>query len=318
MQSVEDLGARILNVVVDYFDYFRERPSHLAWVMMNYELIHRVGNYSPNPKDAILEVAEGLSEDDGNLLYDAWGVTVSNDCEFPDTNPNIPLESKCNRTMDEWVELFTNPSYRFKSLFPDEFAVKDDLLCTIGTGYNWNNDGFVANVGPSGVDNDLFAGYTRSEASIDLSIRGKILEVRLDPRVREKADSYLREAYNVAERIYSGEDWLEAVNPRVKAERKERKRIDGELEALLAKLPEDVRSGLDIGKFQIKKTTASEPKERKHYPLSEHSNLVRMPANAHQSYVIAGIEIARNIVANLNERQESQRFAREFLEQRVV
>jgi len=306
MQTVGDLGSRILDVVVGNFDYFRERPSHLAWAMMNYELIHRVGDDSPSPKDAILEVAEGLSEQDGNLLYDAWNVTVSNGCEFPDANPNIPLESKRNRTMDEWTELFTNPLYRFKSLFPDEFAVKDNLLCTIRTGHNWNVDGFIANVGPSGVDNDLFAGYTRSEDSIDSGIRGKILEVRLDQRVREKAD-----AYSVAKRIYSGEDWLEAVNPKAKAEREK-------LEALLAKLPEDVRSELDIDKFRTNKTTASEPKERKHYPLSEYSNLVRMPANAHQSYVTAGIEIASNIVANPNERQESQRFAREFLEQRAV
>lgn len=317
MRAVKDLGARILDVVVQNFDYFRERPSHLAWAMMNYELIHRVGNYNTNPKDAILEVGEELSEEDGNLLYDAWGVTVSNGCEFPDTNPNIPLESKRNRTMDEWIELFTNPSYRFKSLFPDEFAVKNYLLCTIGTGYDWNNEGFVANVGPLGVDNDLFAGYTRSEASIDAGIRGKILEVRLDSRVREKADAYLREAYSVAERIYSGEDWLEALNPRAKTEREERKKIDGELEALLAKLPEDVRSELDIGKFRRKEANAPELKERKHYPLSEYSNLVRMPANSHQSYVTAGIEIARNIVANPNERQKSQRFARKFLERRA-
>ena len=318
MQSVGYLGAKILDVVANNFDYFKERPAHLAWAMMNYELIHRVGDYSPNPKDAILKVAEGLSEEDGNLLYDAWGVTVSTGCEFPDTNPNIPLESKRNKTMEEWVELFTNPPYRFKSLFPDEFAVKDYLLCTIGTEYNWNNQGFIANVGPSGVDNDIFAGYTRSEDSIDVDIRGKILEVRLNPKIRDKADTYLRETYNVAGRIYSGEDWIEAINPRAKKEREERERMNGELEALLARLPEDVRSELDIGKLQRKEGNVSEPKERKHYPLSEYSNLVRMPANAHQSYVTTGIEIARNIVANPNEPQESQRFAKDFLEQRAT
>ena len=318
MKSVVDLGARILDVVVVDFDYFRKRPPHLAWAMMNYELIHRISNYNPNPKDAILKVVDGLSTEDGNLLYDAWGVTISVGCEFPDTNPNIPIESKRNKTMNEWVKLFTNPLYRFKSLFPNEFAVKDYLLCTIGTGYSWNNDGFVTNVGSSGVDNNLFAGYTRSETSIDVKIREKILKVRLDPRVREKADLYLREAHSVAERIYSGEDWLEALNPRVKLAREKKEIFDKKLESLLGKLPEDVLSKLEICNLQKKKTIVSEPKERKHYPLSEYSNLVRMPANAHQSYVTTGIEIAREIVANPNEPRESQRFAKEFLEQRVA
>jgi hypothetical protein len=312
MQTVEDLGTKILDVVVNNFDYFKERPAHLAWAMMNYELIHRVGDDSPNPRDAILGVAEKLSEQDGNLLYDAWVVTVSHGCEFPDTNPNLPLESKCNRTMDEWVSLFTNSSYRFKSLFPDEFAAKDYLLCQIRTRYIWNDQGFITNVGPSGVDNDLFAGYTRSEESIDADIKGKILEARSDLSIRTKAEAHLSEAYEVAKRIYSGEDWLEAVNPRVKGGRialeELQRRLDG--------LPKEICA--ELGSVLDDKTDALEPKERKHYPLSEHSNLVRMPTNTHQSYVTAGIEIAHNILASPNEPQESKRFAREFLEHRAA
>ncbi|MBI4257470.1 MAG: hypothetical protein HY619_00810 [Thaumarchaeota archaeon] len=95
-QSATQLRDEIITTVVHDFDYYRAHPQHLAWAMMNFELVHRVGRIMfddchDNPKDGVMD-AQLPTESDANLLYDAWAVTVSNYDEFPDTNPQLPLE----------------------------------------------------------------------------------------------------------------------------------------------------------------------------------------------------------------------------------
>ncbi|MBI4441596.1 hypothetical protein HY639_05490 [Candidatus Woesearchaeota archaeon] len=238
------------------------------------------------------------TESDANLLYDAWAVTVSNYDEFPDTNPQLPLEAKLDKTMDEWIQLSIDRLYRYHDLFQDAFSVKNYLLCVIGTGYGWNERGFIAPIGPSGIDTTIFSGYTRAEDNVLRQVKARIRRLRDHPLIRDAAHEYLQKTQDYAQRIYNGEDWLDVVRGK-----------DEEHERTLKELKD---LGIDITKRRAPKT----PKRRTYYPLGEYSNIIRMPPNAHPSYVAAGMQIAQDIIQNPAERKESKKYARAFLGQK--
>jgi hypothetical protein len=54
VKKLEKLSRGILNIVIKNWDYFKARPKHLAWAMMNYDLAHTAGRhvceYTDNPK----------------------------------------------------------------------------------------------------------------------------------------------------------------------------------------------------------------------------------------------------------------------------
>ncbi|KKN58903.1 hypothetical protein LCGC14_0547050 [marine sediment metagenome] len=162
----------ILDIVVKNWDYFKPRPVHLAWAMMQYELAHRasrqIDDCTGNPKYPICDAGDKMTvEGDGDLLYDAWAVCISNDYNFPDANPDLPIESKKNKTVQDWIDLQLNPDYKYCDLYGDgEERVIDRLLCIIGSGLGWNKDGFIDDTGPSGVCSATFAGYTRAAEDI--------------------------------------------------------------------------------------------------------------------------------------------------------
>lgn len=439
---------KILSIAVNNFGYLRDHPKQLAWVMMNYSLVHRVGRIAydacwDNPKYPILDAGDQMSKEDGNLLYDAWGVTVSNDIAFPDParEPLARKLCKPNKTLDEWIDIKTDPNYRYSSLYPNERKVIDFLLCTIGTGMNWNKDGFITHTGPSGVDEDIYAGYTLAEpdvpkkisAPINKILNHKILKKHVEDFVRKveinwsgnaaekailnhgwKAErglegdpallAEIREAFRFVayfERlIMAAKDWNEqqwkdarkkstweykghvinisdvtadfltstyklemGINLREKSlasgddlraasgilgarkrawsnfvydtdEQKYSdlyaKAITGDEQAAqeLDKICGVPKPGWDSVRFLVEdetrqyknleefcnsKNTENVIPSGTYYPLSKYSNLVRMPDNAHQSYVDAGIKVAQEIVSNKDERPESRKYAREFL-----
>lgn len=217
--NVEKMRDKVLDIVTENFEYFKENPKHLAWAMMNYELLHRVGrryfdDCQDNPKYPVIELGEKIDKDprysnaskikNSDLIYDAWAVTVSNNDEFPDINPELPLEAKPNKTMEEWISLFTDKKYEYNNMFPDAWSVKNYLLCVIGTGYGWNENGFLTKTGPSGVDEVIFAGYTRAEDEIRKDIKGQINKLYSNPVIAEKVKKYIK---NV--KIYAGKNEAE-------------------------------------------------------------------------------------------------------------
>lgn len=216
IKKAEKLTNRILEVVTNDWDYFKENPKHLAWAMMNFSLVHyagrRIDSCSENPKDLVLNAGEKLSEEDSDLLYDAWGVTVSNQREFPDANPELPLESKSNKTLDEWIELCTDRNYEFRSIFPDAHSVESHLICCYGTGMGWNKDGFITHTGPSDVDESIFANYTRAEDEIRSDLKKQILKIRSNPLIIHHVNDYLKDAKinagnNRAEKRIVNDSW---------------------------------------------------------------------------------------------------------------
>jgi hypothetical protein len=178
---LEEYYVSILNIIVENWDYFKSRPKRLAWAMMHYQIAYLAGCYLGNTEDFVgfqpgnpkypILYRESFfdNQEEFDLLYDAWVATISNDPEFLDAQ--IDLEYKENKTVDEWVELFTDPQYRYNSLFPTKDSSIDYLLGTIGSGLFWNNDGFITSLkGP-------FQGYTKMGDYIRKDLHDKITAI---------------------------------------------------------------------------------------------------------------------------------------------
>lgn len=394
----EKIYINILKIVIKNWKYFKSNPKHLAWAMMHYGLAHmatrRLFDYWGNPKYPIQSLGEEyLSSEDADLLYDAWAVTVSNDIKFPDVNPKLPLHSKMNKTVEDWVNLLTDPRYEYQSLYTSAARVKDTLLCTIGTGRGWNSDGYIVDQGPSGVDETIFAGYTRCGNKVNKKIKDAILALAYHPILKKEskrlmsiakinagvdpaAKDYVNNLWKIEEKIgidverakrnlkfvcyldllidiaakWNSEDWENARLSNTyrmfnytlnvaevqsnffgshymfieELKHPDRNDADYRIDDIFGKPGEEVVFGWDaIKKFvdrqnEFKSWRRSfrneESKSPKHYPLSTYSLMMKMPENAHHSYVEAGIEIAQEILNDPNERKSSYELARIFLD----
>ncbi|HLC85265.1 MAG TPA: hypothetical protein VJH22_05725 [Candidatus Nanoarchaeia archaeon] len=320
MSVSEELGARVLTLVVENLDYFRPRPPHLAWAMMQYELVCRADAKRQNPVDAVLDVKHKLLSSDGHLLYDAWCASVI-ELGSGDTNPNLPLESQPNKTFDEWVGCLRNPQYRFRDLYPDDFSVRNELFC--GTNHEWNADGFIIEHGPSGIDSVIFAGYSRCEEDVDPILRERILDITADPRIASRVQAMRQGDSEIADRIYAGWSWAEARNPAIRSDKESDAAFRQSTVRLLASLQSSEfrdpnREWLikDL-RQQLEPDVVSTPQLPPAYSdLFPSSNLVTMPSHAHPSYVTVGIEIAQVILADTRTSAESKRHAQAFLDAR--
>jgi hypothetical protein len=160
----------ILDIVIKNFDYFRDNPKHLAWAMMKWRLVHTAsriayGACEDNPKYPVLDAGYLLkTEADGNLLYDAWAVSCSNESEFPDTarEPNWEKLVKPNKTLDEWIDIKTDPQYRYSGMYPDE------------------------------IDSNIFAGYSLAEPEVRKDIRSAINKFLNSKTLKGPTDDYMK------------------------------------------------------------------------------------------------------------------------------
>ncbi|RLI47033.1 hypothetical protein DRO61_08500 [Candidatus Bathyarchaeota archaeon] len=198
-QKADRLFNSVLKTIKSNWTYLKENPKHLAWCMMHFSLIHSVGRQmgecDNNPKYDLEWLEEWCEENsnDGNLLYDSWGVTVANGYEFPDlARNNVPKSEKINKTMEDWVDICTHEDYRYNSLFTDKKRVVDHYLCVNGTGIGWNKDGYLDDVSSCDTPNSAFYGYTMCENEVPKKIREKILSLKNDPYIKSNVDEYMR------------------------------------------------------------------------------------------------------------------------------
>ncbi len=293
------LPEQILSIVYKNFDHLRKNPKQMAWCMMYYQGIHFACRHSgidtDNPKYPLLDREwAGLSQQDRDLWYEAWGVTVSNDIVFKDP---IGIKPHVNMTLDEWVTFKTDPNYEYSDLFPSKERVIDHLLCTIGNGLEWNSDGYLA-YGRDGVDTAVFNDYSRCQKEVPEKIRNAVLEVANDPRISKELNKIIRKS--------------DKLNNMTGKERREMK--DEEFEKQFAKRHKEyakklnnmpgVKDALTRVRKTYKKIIKEEVEEAKleaktpvsRYPLSDYSAMYNMPKNVHESYVKAAIEIAKEYV----------------------
>lgn len=135
------------------------------------------GDCEDNPKYKI-EMCEPETEEIENLIYDAWGMHVSDGPEgsptFDEFKQLILVGKemtdfdkklrKPNKTFDEWVDVLTNPQYQYHSIYPNRRAVANHLLCVIGNGYGWNAEGFIIReAGGADQDQDVYGFWENAQ-----------------------------------------------------------------------------------------------------------------------------------------------------------
>lgn len=270
---------RVLREAVKRQKFFEANPKLLAAWMHYYNDLHYSSRHAgndyevwENPKYPIIELEDKVGEHYGSLLYDAWGAAIHED-ENRLYGKTLPLEEKMNKTVDDWVAIKLNPRYRFKSLYHTRYQVLSTILCSIGSGYTWNKDGFVCDKGTAGTDATLYIGYEKQWKNLPSPLQKLIGEWYADPIIKKGARkrwlSYQKQRKEKLELKKMSRDWRK-LHP-----------IDKEKEAARQ------------AEWEKKKL----PEGMSFYPMCEYSPLVNMPRNAHSSYVKAAREICDLIMA---------------------
>jgi len=308
---------------IEEYDYEDEENSPYQFV-----------SCEDNPKYKI-EMCNPQNEDIENLIYDAWGMHVRDDMMEPSfedfskiVKEGVPLtelekkELKINKTFEDWVEIKLDPTYKYKSLYPDRKSVADYLLCTIGTGNGWNKEGYIIEEA-AGADQDksLYGDWRNAKFSPEIKpVVDKILSM---PEVKETLDA-AHEHINSARRKRKEEEdnrWKDIFKNIANKSGKESAAefSDDELDKII----KDLMSKSNVP--STKTSTGSEkPKYKQYYPISSSSKIYAILdketkdrlgiKDFHKSYVDASIEICKDILEHESqERQENVKFAKKLL-----
>ena len=250
-----------------------------------------------NPKYKI-EMCDPENDEIENYIYDAWGMHVSNDpgpgwsefhrivTEGEELDPFAAKMLKADKTFDEWVEVLTDPGYRYSSMYPDRRSVADHLLCVIGNGYGFKN-GFVIHEA-SGADQDVTDYGDWKNARFRPDIQAVVDAIVADPEVKTV---------------------MEHVDVRVEQYKKEE--MEREMKAFGMPYEEWLKT--EEGR-EIAGAVSAEYKP--YYPISNYSIITMIDEKSDQSYIKAAIEICEEIFVHEKEenvRPENVEFARKFL-----
>ena len=281
-------------------------------------LIQKGNDCENNPKYKI--------EDLNELAYDAWGMHVSNGLDTPSFKEMYDLvkvgkpitdfqkkERKPNKTMDEWVEVLTDPQFEYHSIYPDRKSVLNHVLCVIGNGYGINNDGYVIRQA-SGADQDQDTYGNWENAQFDPTTQRVVDRLLSMPELKKTLDT-----------VHAWEDKM-----KIEKDKKEREqwsllyKIAGFDHNDMSVTMDDVHRELNRQKKE-KKGPGYDPdidddtKYRQYYPISTSSIIGEIfdeerPQKCEPNTMKACIEICEDIIAHEKEERKSNvKFAYQFL-----
>jgi hypothetical protein len=267
--------------------------------------IYHYTSCEDNPKYKI-EDCDPINDEIENLIYDAWGMHVSNDLNTPTYDEFIKklkegrelsdLDKKMlktNKTIDEWVEILTDKRYRYHSIYPNRRSVLNHLLCSIGNGYGLSKDGFVYSEA-SGADQDEASYGDWENAKFREDIEKEVNRLLQFPE--------LKATLNTANKYETG----------IKKKREDEEKSwtkfadidDEEIQKLLSKIRGD-------------RETRERETYSTYYPISSSSIIFKIADEESQkregirkidpSYINAAIEICKDILAHKKE-EESKPF----------
>lgn len=317
--EVHNLPYKIISVVQDNIRYLLENPKQLAWCLLCYDLMHlavrkSTSIYTNNPKYIFTDNPEkdwpGLNENELDLLYEAWGVTVSNDIPRDRCGKLAP---KPNMTLDEWVTLKSDPDYIYNSC-RNKNQIADCILCNAGSGMDWNKDGYIVE-GHDGFDESIFYGYSQAENEVPLKIRRKIKRICNDRRIRLWFENLYQSAveFNQLTNIQKNKVTTYLLLSRnrelfkrpgylLKIIRDAKNNIFQEniLDELnkINKIFEKNRKEFEESPAPKSEKIIAMEEGRLLYPFSEKSSPIgNIPDNAHSSYIEAAIVIAKRVLS---------------------
>ncbi len=188
--------------------------------------------------------------------------------------------------MEQWVEYLTSDDYEYSSLYSGRREVLNNLLCTIGTGYDYIN-GYII--------------MTASGADQNISLYGEWEKAKFAPKIQKVVDRVM--AWEGLSEVLDKHEEIVTVHRKTKEDKdiktfgmpyKEWCKITKNLELLSDYLP--------TKEYQ------------RYYPISDYSNITKFDENTHPSYIKAGIEVCEEIIIHKSEeREENVKFAKTFL-----
>jgi hypothetical protein len=268
---------------------------------------YRFVSCEDNPKYKI-EACEPINDEIENLIYDAWGMHVSNDLNTPTYDEFVKklkegrelsdLDKKMlkpNKTIDEWVEILTDKRYKYHSIYPNRRSVLNHLLCTIGNGYGLSKDGFVySEAGGADQDESGYGDWENAKFRTDID-----KEVNRILQVKE-----LKATLNTANKYETD----------IKKKRAEEEKSKwGKFADILGKGDEEIEKLL----AKVRGERYEKEKERysSYYPISSSSIIFKIAdkeaqkregiRNIDPSYTKAAIEICKDILAHKDEELKS-------------
>lgn len=329
----------ILSMITKNLDYLTqpENLPQLAKLGFMYNTLWYVGRHSygyngeakisaqgqckDNPKYK-LEVCDKGTDEQYNLVYDAWGMHISEKAytlkEFTDIIRHgrklMDWELKMtqpNKTMQDWIEIKTDPLYRYKSQFPNKKQILNYLLCTIGTGYGYK-DGYIIKEA-SGADQDQALYGDWENSTLDKRFTEKVnkileddeVEIALETLVKSKAEYKEKKLRKEATMFHRWE------------------KIDGTNRSI-EELMEAIEDGSFYEENKPSKGILTEEKYKSYYPICEYSIITMIDKDSHPSYIESAIEICQDIILHQKEELEQAHpnknidFAKEFMEKDFV
>lgn len=269
-------------------------------------LIQKGDHCEDNPKYKI-EMCDPLNEKIENLIYDAWGMHVMDMDEpiswkeFLQTVVHGKVLSafdkkmlKENKTFDEWVEVLTDPEYRYQ--YDSRREVANHLLCTIGNGYGYK-DGFIIREA-SGADQDLSIYGAWQNANLRDDIKTVVFKILAMPEVEQT----LEQNYAFHKKL---------------SEEKKAKDLERDMKIFGMPYKEFIKS--PEKKSMLSKLFGEKEKDyHSYYPISSpYSEITKFDKNTDPSYIKAGLEICDDILAHeaeeLKEGRENVAFAKKFI-----
>lgn len=261
-----------------------------------------------------------------DLIYDAWSMHIA--YEASDTHvdfntfKNLILNGKelsdyekkrlkVNKTFDDWVEILMHPEYKYK--YESRKSVASQLLCTIGSGYEWGADGYIKERSAADTDKSIYGDWMNSKFTGEL--KSLIDDILAIPEVKETLDAARNKI-------------VEAENLKKKEEKDRWKSILGdtidsgneaEIDSMIKKL---------LNSFKNKKieTDWDLPEDNyvKYYPISRSSPIYAVIdketrdrlgiQEIHKSYIDASIEVCKDIMENETKEESSNvEFAKKLL-----
>lgn len=264
-------------------------------------LIKKTNACENNPKYELGDTIKYNSDENENLIYDAWGMHIEDGTTKPlsyDEFKKIILEGKelsdfekalrkPYKTFDDWVSVLCNKEYAYT--YDSRRSVADHLLCVIGNGYGYSrNTGMVIReASGADQDQDLYGEWENTMFTTEiLDVMQKVLDVPECKLALESEKEYIEK---IIERKKQ-EELLE------KEKYKDLPELtDAEMEKMSKRLDELIGT---LGLEGNKKVGKIEEQKFDYYPICNYSVITMFDENTHTSYIQAGLEICEHIVSN--------------------
>ena len=323
-----------------------EKLWYAGRVAYGYHGIVKKRGYSceNNPKYELGDTINYNSEENENLIYDAWGMHVSNDgneMTYDEIRDLVlkgkPLSEfeikfrKPNKTFDEWVEVLSDKQFKYSRMYPDRRSVADHLLCTIGNGYGYSKKTGMVFEEASGADQDK-DGYGDWENSkfipeiqeiVDKVLAFDMTKIALDAESAYVKESVAkRKAEQFAEQMKFHKLFLPIINEALLKKGKEPITLESpKYKEIYDKYIEE---SFDEEMSKVR-GSKKEKQSYEYYPICNYSIITMLDENTHPSYIKAGIDICNDIIAfppaikkdwndyQINQRNEMIEFAGNFL-----